>query len=109
MEKPELGCYVYGMFLEGARWNYTTHKMDYSRNRELYTDVPLIHMVPVQDRKVPEKGVYSCPLYKVLSRQGSLSTTGHSTNFVLFVELTSDIDESVWTKAGVAMFLALKQ
>ena len=108
-EKPEVGCYVYGMFLEGARWNYNTHKLDYSKNRELFTDVPLIHMVPVEDRKIAERGIYSCPLYKVVSRQGTLSTTGHSTNFVLYVELSSDIDESVWVKAGVAMFLALKQ
>lgn len=54
MEKPDDGCYVYGMFLEGARWNYNTHKLDYSLNRELYTDVPLIHMIPVANRKAPE-------------------------------------------------------
>lgn len=109
MEKPEDGCYVYGMYIEGARWNYTTHSIDYSRNRELYTDVPLIHMVPVANRKSPENGIYTCPLYKVLSRQGTLSTTGHSTNFVLNVELTSNVEEHVWIKAGVALFLALKQ
>ncbi len=108
-ERASDGCYVYGMYLEGARWDYSSHRLDHSRNRELYTDVPLIHMIPVANRKVPETGIYSCPLYKVLSRQGTLSTTGHSTNFVLFVELTSNADESVWIKAGVAMFLALKQ
>jgi len=21
-QKPEFGCYIYGMFLEGCRWNY---------------------------------------------------------------------------------------
>jgi dynein heavy chain len=108
-EKPEDGCYVYGMFLEGARWNYETHLLDDSLNRELYTNVPLIHMVPVPNREAPEKGVYNSPLYKVLSRQGTLSTTGHSTNFVLMVELPTDEDENKWIKAGVAMFLALKQ
>ena len=49
--KPDNGCYVYGMFLEGARWNYKTHNLDHSKNRELYTDVPLIHMIPVVNRK----------------------------------------------------------
>jgi dynein heavy chain len=107
-EKPEDGCYVYGMYLEGARWNYNSHQMDTSRNRELYSDVPLIHMLPVADREIPE-GVYQCPLYKVLTRQGTLSTTGHSTNFVLMVELPTSSDESVWIKSGAAMFLALKQ
>ena len=82
---------------------------DNSLNRELYTDVPLIHMVPVPNREPPKSGIYNAPLYKVLSRQGTLSTTGHSTNFVLMVELPTKEDESKWIKAGVAMFLALKQ
>ncbi|MCQ2815680.1 MAG: hypothetical protein MJ252_00290 [archaeon] len=108
-ERPEDGAYVYGMFLEGAKWSYEKHVVDTSLNRELYTNVPLIHMLPVKNRKPPETGIYHAPLYKVLSRQGTLSTTGHSTNFVLMVELPSKEDESVWIKAGVAMFLALKQ
>ena len=108
-DKPEDGCYVYGMFLEGARWNYDTHLLDNSLNRELYTDVPLIHMLPVPNREPPKTGIYNAPLYKVLSRQGTLSTTGHSTNFVLMVELPTKEDEAKWIKAGVAMFLALKQ
>ena len=53
-EKPEDGCFVYGMYLEGARWNYNTHKLDYSKNRELYTEFPLIHMIPVANRKITE-------------------------------------------------------
>jgi dynein heavy chain len=108
-EKPENGVYVYGMFLEGARWNYDTHLLDDSLPKELYTDVPMIHFIPVADRVLPTEGVYFCPLYKVLSRAGTLSTTGHSTNYILFVELPSDKPQSVWIKAGVAMFLSLKQ
>ncbi len=97
------------MFLEGARWNYETHLLDESKPKELYTDVPVIHFLPKQNRELPTSGVYFCPLYKVLSRAGTLSTTGHSTNYVLYVELPTDLDQGDWVKAGVAMFLALKQ
>jgi len=54
-EKPIDGCYIYGMYLEGARWNYELHKLDHSKNKELYTDVPLLHLIPTRNRKVPEK------------------------------------------------------
>jgi dynein heavy chain len=47
-------------------------------------------------------------MYKVLSRTGTLSTTGHSTNFVIYLELPTDIDEEIWIRSGVAVFLALK-
>jgi dynein heavy chain len=30
-EKPEDGAYTYGMFMEGARWNRTTHVLDDSK------------------------------------------------------------------------------
>lgn len=108
-EKPDFGVYVYGMFLEGARWNYNTHKLDESLPKELYTDVPMIHFLPVAKREAPTTGIYFCPLYKVLSRAGTLTTTGHSTNYVLDVELPTDQDQSIWIKEGVAMFLSLKQ
>ena len=106
-QKPEDGCYIYGMFLEGARWDYSDHMLTDSKPKELYSDLPLIHLVPIKDRVPPKTGIYNCPLYKVLSRRGTLSTTGHSTNFVMHLELPSQRDEDSWVRAGVAGFLSL--
>jgi len=44
----------------------------------------MLLLLPQADRQIPEKGIYNCPVYKVVSRRGTLSTTGHSTNFVMF-------------------------
>ena len=107
-EKPEDGCYVYGMYLEGARWNPNTHLLDDSRPKQLYTELPMVWFLPKQNRKIPSTGVYNCPVYKVLSRAGTLSTTGHSTNYVLMLELPTKEDESKWIIAGVAAFLSLR-
>lgn len=106
-QKPEDGCYLYGMFLEGARWDYDRHCLTDSKPKELYSDMPLLQLVPIPDRVPPKTGLYNCPLYKVLSRRGTLSTTGHSTNFVMFVELPSKEHEDSWVRAGVASFLSL--
>ena len=107
-EKPESGCMIYGMYLEGCKWDYDTHQLTESDPKKLYSEFPLMHFVPIKDRVTPTEGIYNCPTYKCLSRTGTLSTTGHSTNYVLNIELPSNNPEAKWIKAGVALFLALK-
>lgn len=41
-EKPEDGCFVYGLFLEGARWDNKKHIIVSPKPKELYSDVPLM-------------------------------------------------------------------
>eukprot|EP00929_Paragymnodinium_shiwhaense_P087548 TRINITY_DN476_c0_g5_i1.p1 TRINITY_DN476_c0_g5~~TRINITY_DN476_c0_g5_i1.p1 ORF type:complete len:2570 (-),score=757.67 TRINITY_DN476_c0_g5_i1:167-7876(-) len=106
-EKPEDGVYIYGIFMEGARWDSRGHRLADSRPKELYTDLPSLWFLPIKNRQ-PNALDYRCPCYKVLSRKGVLLTTGHSTNFVLYIELPTDEMASKWIKAGVAAFLALK-
>eukprot|EP00928_Gymnodinium_smaydae_P099490 TRINITY_DN9509_c0_g4_i4.p1 TRINITY_DN9509_c0_g4~~TRINITY_DN9509_c0_g4_i4.p1 ORF type:complete len:1500 (-),score=412.36 TRINITY_DN9509_c0_g4_i4:427-4926(-) len=106
-EGAEDGVYIYGMFMEGARWCSRTHRIQDSRPKELFTDVPTLWFCPVKDR-VPNAKDYRCPCYKVVSRKGTLLTTGHSTNFVLYLEMSTDKVVDKWIKAGVATFLALK-
>lgn len=107
-EKPPTGCFIYGMFIEGARWDPTSHLLQDSKPKELFSNLPLLHLVPEVNRVIAKTGFYMCPLYKVVSRAGTLSTTGHSTNFVMFLELPSNRDENIWIVAGVAAFLSLR-
>ena len=106
-EPPSDGCYITGFFLEGARWDYDAHLLTESRPKELYTDFPLMWLEPVKDRVDPTEGVYQCPAYKTLTRAGTLSTTGHSTNFVMYLEVPTDKSQSHWINSSVALFTAL--
>jgi len=107
-ERPEDGVYVYGLFLEGCKWDYKEHCLAESDPKKLFQEVPLLHLIPEIDRKKPDSGIYITPTYRVLSRQGTLSTTGHSTNFVINLELPSRHPQAKWILAGVACFLALR-
>jgi len=106
-EKPKTGCYIRGLYVEGARWCHETHVLTESRPKELFTDMPIIQLVPAADRVAPEEGIYFCPVYKTLTRAGTLSTTGHSTNFVMPIELPSDKPPEHWIKRAVALMCAL--
>lgn len=104
---PDDGCYIRGLYMEGARWDSEVHQMGESRPKELFTEFPIIWLKPEQFRKKPEAGIYDCPVYKTLTRAGTLSTTGHSTNFVMMIECATDKEQSHWINRGVALFTGL--
>ena len=106
-EGPKDGCYIRGLYIEGARWDSFSGKLGESKPKELYSEVPLIWLIPSVNRQTPDSGIYVCPVYKTLTRAGTLSTTGHSTNFVFSVELNTDKRQTHWIKRGVAMLCAL--
>ncbi|MEW5298366.1 MAG: hypothetical protein WDW36_001498 [Sanguina aurantia] len=105
---PEEGCYIRGLFMEGARWDHDSHLLGESKPKELFTDMPILWLRPQQFRRKPETGFYDCPVYKTLTRAGTLSTTGHSTNFVMYLEIPSDREQSHWINRGLALFTSLR-
>jgi len=126
-DKPDDGSYVHGLFLEAARWSRAERTLIDPKPKELFSPMPMIHFLPQKDRTAPVTGIYRCPVYKILTRTGILSTTGHSTNFVTWIEIPSDkstiwrsslvsetnaqikfCDQDYWIKAGVACFCALR-
>lgn len=70
--RPKDGCYIRGLFLEGARWDPEAHELAESRPKELFTDMPIIWLKPTANREKPESGMYGCPVYKTLTRAGKI-------------------------------------
>lgn len=69
--------------------------------------MPPIFLLPEVDHAILPYGIYMCPLYKTIERCGMPSTRGHSTNFVLAIEIPTDKSQSHWIKRGVALICAL--
>lgn len=69
-ETPADGCYIRGLFMEGARWDPVRHQLTESRPKELYTDMPVFWLTPTANRTPSDTGVYDCPVYKTLTRAG---------------------------------------
>eukprot|EP00746_Dinoflagellata_sp_MGD_P145028 gnl/MRDRNA2_/MRDRNA2_77702_c0_seq2.p1 gnl/MRDRNA2_/MRDRNA2_77702_c0~~gnl/MRDRNA2_/MRDRNA2_77702_c0_seq2.p1 ORF type:complete len:2303 (+),score=541.45 gnl/MRDRNA2_/MRDRNA2_77702_c0_seq2:266-6910(+) len=111
MEKPKDGCLNYGLYMDGARWDDDAGVIAESIPKVLFSEVPHILMVPTESDKdkTNMNEVYPCPLYKTSERKGVLSTTGHSTNFVMTVLLpiAKEHSEKFWVRRGVAALTQL--
>merc|ERR1719456_2139684 len=65
---PPSGCYIYGMYVEGARVDTTTLALTESRPKVLFENAPLVWLIPTVNRAKEIPNVYRCPLYKTLRR-----------------------------------------
>lgn len=84
---PADGCYVYGLFIENARWSANAEGgcLEEPLPGEMFSQMPVIHFIPNDANGANDGGgygndddswVYKCPVYKTSARAGVLSTTG---------------------------------
>lgn len=102
-EYPDDGVNIHGLFLQGAKWDFKKKMVEDSDPKVPIVKMPVIWLEPIIDKDAVEEKVYFCPLYKTSVRAGELSTTGHSTNFVLFLHLPSDVPQDYWIRRGAAL------
>jgi len=105
-EGVDTGVQIHGLFMEGAKWDAAKKSIEDSDPKVTLVEFPVIWLEPDQieeeDKPSPSES-YECPLYKTSVRKGELNTTGHSTNFVLYLNLPSKVHQDTWIRRGAAL------
>ncbi|CAL8284422.1 unnamed protein product [Lota lota] len=65
---PREGAYIYGLFMEGARWDPQKGVMAEARLRELTPSMPVLFVkaLPLEQRET--NNMYECPVYRTRTR-----------------------------------------
>ena len=84
-KKPKDGAYIRGLFFDGARWDAKALALEDPLPKQLFVPGPVMWFKPVRTADVDTSPHYECPVYKTSERRGILATTGHSSNFVMFI------------------------
>jgi dynein heavy chain len=93
--------YVFGMFLEGARWDMQSNQIEESRPKEMFSPMPV--MIARADAKGPGsasekhcRDKYICPVYAITTRRPY---------YIFPAQMRTKEPYQKWILAGVAIIL----
>ena len=93
---PDEGVYIYGLFLDGCRWDKQGNKLADSVPKVLFAPLPVLLVTgQLANEKKADSYSYSAPCYKNKTRRGL--------NFIFPVDLRSEEPTQKWTLRGVCL------
>jgi dynein heavy chain len=92
------GAYVFGMQVEGARWDPAVGQLDESFPKKPFSVMPVVNcraaLITIDAKK--DQGLYQCPCYKTESRGAT---------YVFTAQMKTKLPPAKWVIAGVAIIL----
>ncbi|ESO89757.1 hypothetical protein LOTGIDRAFT_192667 [Lottia gigantea] len=104
---PTEGVYVYGLFLEGAGWDKRNNKLCEPRPKQLFDNMPIIHITAVNSTGGPTYDVrtmYVCPIYKKPRR----TDLTYIADVTLKCAQSQSQSPAHWIMRGVALLCDIK-
>lgn len=102
-ERPVDGCYISGLYLEGASWDYRRGVLARQRPKVLVEELPIMQVIPIEASKLKLQGTLRVPTYMTQDRR---SAGGQG--LVFEADLTTDEHDSLWILQGVALCLSIR-
>jgi dynein heavy chain len=99
-EKPEFGCYIQGLYLEGAEWNTEKNCLQRQLPKKLICNMPLIQVIPAEASKIKLRNNLKTPVYVTQNRK---NVKGEG--FVFEADLRTEVHPNLWILQGVALLL----
>eukprot|EP00798_Chlamydomonas_sp_ICE-L_P031818 gene31818-7022_t len=71
-EKPKYGCYVSGLYLEGAGWDMEHSMLKKQDPKVLVTELPILQIIPIEANKLKLANTFKSPVYMTQARRSAM-------------------------------------
>lgn len=98
--KAATGCYITGLYLEGARWDMTEMCLKKSLAKVLVEPLSILAMVPVQAHRLTVQNTFRTPAYTTSRRRNAMGV-----GLVFEADLGTKDHTNQWILQGVCLLL----
>ena len=99
-EKPTSGCYIQGLYLEGAAWDVAKGCLVTSKPKVLHVELPILRIIPIEVHKLKLQNTFRSPVYTTSNRRDAMGV-----GLVFEADLATHEHTSLWTLQGVCLTL----
>ncbi|KAM3960300.1 LOW QUALITY PROTEIN: dynein heavy chain at 89D [Aphomia sociella] len=99
-ERPGTGCYVRGLYLEGARWDLEDGCLRRSHPKVLVTELPIMYIIPIEFHKLKLQNTLRTPVYTTSQRRNAMGV-----GLVFESDLWTAEHCSHWILQGVCLIM----
>jgi dynein heavy chain len=103
-EKPADGCYVEGLYLEGAAWDVERRTLVRQPPKVLVQELPIMQIIPVELSKLRLQGTIRVPLYITQQRRNAMGV-----GMMMEADVDTRVHDSHWVLQGVALVMNTDQ
>ncbi|XP_055003053.1 dynein axonemal heavy chain 10 [Sorex araneus] len=100
MERAGQGCFVSGLYLEGAGWDLERGCLVRSRPKVLVVDLPILKVIPIESHRLKLQNTFRTPVYTTSTRRDAMGV-----GLVFEADLFTGQHISHWVLQGVCLTL----
>ncbi|XP_058060896.1 dynein axonemal heavy chain 10 [Anopheles bellator] len=101
-ERPEAGCYVTGLYLQGASWDPENRCLTRSTPKVLVEPLPVLSIVPIETHRLKLQNTFRAPVYTTSERRNAMGV-----GLVFEADLHTEEHCSLWVLQGVCLTMNL--
>jgi dynein heavy chain len=99
-ERLQDGCYISGLYIEGAAWDIKSSRLVRQPPKLLIQEMPVLQVIPVEAHRLKLSGTFRSPVYVTSDRKSAAGV-----GMVFEADLDSKEHSSHWTLQGTALVL----